>query len=101
MQFDFAYMRKPVVYYHHTDIPPHYEEGCFYYDTMAFGEICKNHDEMVKTLIPYMETNCAIKPQFKARIDDFFAYDDHNNCERIYQDALAFQQEIDARKKQK
>ena len=101
VQFDFAYMRKPVVYYHHTDIPPHYEEGCFYYDTMAFGEICKNHDEMVKTLISYMEANCAIKPQFKARIDDFFAYDDHNNCERIYQDALAFQQEIDARKKQK
>lgn len=101
VQFDFAYMRKPVVYYHHTDIPPHYEEGCFYYDTMAFGEICTSHEEMIATLLDYMKNACTIKPQFKARIDDFFAYDDHNNCARIYQDALAFQNEIDARKQQK
>ena len=40
IQFDFAYMRKPLVYLHHKDIPQHYEEGTFHYDTMAFGEIC-------------------------------------------------------------
>ena len=40
VQFDFAYMRKPVVYLHHNDIPQHDENGTFFYDTMGFGEIC-------------------------------------------------------------
>ena len=35
IQFDFAYMRKPLVYLHHNDIPQHYEEGAYHYDTMA------------------------------------------------------------------
>ena len=84
VQFDFAYMRKPVVYLHHDDIPQHYEEGTFHYDTMAFGEICHNNDELIDLLIEYMSNDCKMKPEYVARADDFFHYDDHNNCERIY-----------------
>ena len=51
IQFDFAYMRKPLVYLHHKDIPQHYEEGTFHYDTMAFGEICHDNDELIHTLL--------------------------------------------------
>lgn len=93
VQFDFAYMRKPVVYFHPPKLPPHYEEGRFFYDTQGFGEICREIDELVETLCGYMESGCELKPFYRARQDDFFAFDDRENCRRIYEDALQYQKE--------
>ena len=84
VQFDFAYMRKPVLYLHSDEIPAHYEEGTFFYDTMAFGEIARTNDELISLLIEYMENDCRMKEKFRLRADDFFAFSDHNNCQRIY-----------------
>lgn len=91
IQFDFAYMRKPLVYLHHKDIPQHYEEGTFFYDTMAFGEICHDNDELIDMLCEYMANGCQMKEEYVRRADDFFYYDDHNNCERIYKEMLDYQ----------
>lgn len=91
VQFDFAYMRKPVVYLHHHDIPKHYEEGTFHYDTMGFGEICEDNDELIDVLISYMQNNCEMKPEYRRRADDFFRFDDHDNCERIYDVMIDYQ----------
>ena len=30
-----------------------------------------------------MKNDCVIKDLYKKRADDFFAFDDFNNCERI------------------
>ena len=91
VQFDFAYMRKPVVYLHHNAIPQHYEEGTFFYDTMGFGEICHDNNELIDLLIDYMKHDCVMKEEYRKRADDFFTYDDHNNCARIYQEMLKYQ----------
>jgi CDP-glycerol glycerophosphotransferase (TagB/SpsB family) len=93
IQFDFAYMRKPLVYLHHKDIPQHYEEGSFFYDTMAFGEICHDNDELIDVLCEYMENGCQMKEEYVKRADDFFYYRDHNNCERIYKEMRRYQEE--------
>lgn len=90
VQFDFAYMRKPVVYYHPPKLPPHYKEGGFFYDSMGFGEICTEHEEMVDCLCEYMENNCELKPFYRKRADDFFAYSDQNSCQRIYDDMTEY-----------
>ncbi len=84
VQFDFAYMRKPVVYLHHRDIPQHYEEGTFFYETMGFGEICHTNDELIDVLVKYMKNDCKMPEEYRRRADDFFAYSDRHNCERIY-----------------
>lgn len=84
IQFDFAYMRKPVLYLHHKDMPTHYEEGTYHYDTMAFGEICHDNEELIDQLIDYMKNDCKMKPEYVKRVDDFFKFSDNNNCERIY-----------------
>lgn len=84
VQFDFAYMRKPVVYYHTPLLPPHYEEGGFFHDTMGFGEICIDEEQLVNTLCEYMENNCVMKEFYVERANNFFAYSDHSNCERVY-----------------
>lgn len=91
VQFDFAYMRKPVVYYHPPKLPPHYVEGGFFYDTQGFGEICTEHEELVNVLCEYMERECRLKPFYQKRQDDFFAFDDHKSCERIFNDAYEYQ----------
>ncbi len=88
VQFDFAYMRKPVVYYHSLKLPPHYDEGCFIYETMGFGEICQEEEELIKLLCQYMENGCQMSEKYRERADDFFAFRDHNNCERIYQEMI-------------
>lgn len=95
VQFDFAYMRKPLVYLHHDDIPQHYEEGTFHYDTMAFGEICRNNDELIDTLIEYMKNDCVMKEEFRKRADDFFAFSDHDNCRRIYDVMIDYFRRLD------
>ncbi|MGN0453044.1 MAG: CDP-glycerol glycerophosphotransferase family protein, partial [Ruminococcus sp.] len=90
VQFDFAYMRKPIVYYHPSSLPPHYEAGGIDYPTQGFGPICKEHDELVDTVCEFMENNCEAKEEYKLRADDFFAFDDYNNCKRIYEEILNF-----------
>lgn len=91
VQFDFAYMRKPILYYHPTELPPHYEEGGFLYETMGFGEIATTEDALVDALIEYMSRDCRMKKTYRQRADDFFAYDDHNSCKRIYDDLYHYQ----------
>lgn len=85
VQFDFAYMRKPVLYYHPDSLPPHYEEGGLIYDTMGFGPICKNHRQIVDALCKAMRRNCENEELYIQRANDFFAFDDFNNCKRIYE----------------
>ena len=91
IQFDFAYMRKPLVYLHHNDIPQHYEEGAYHYDTMSFGEIVHTNDELIDKLIEYMSTGCVMKDTYRRRADEFFAFDDHDNCKRIYTEMIKYQ----------
>lgn len=94
VQFDFAYMRKPIVYYHHPKLPPHYKESGFSYEKLGFGEICDNNDELVNYLCEYMEDNCNMKEFYKKRADDFFEFSDYNNCKRIYDDLKDYQSKI-------
>ncbi|MBR6404298.1 MAG: CDP-glycerol glycerophosphotransferase family protein [Eubacterium sp.] len=94
IQFDFAYMRKPLVYYHPEELEAHYEEGTFHYDTMAFGEIVRKKDELVSLLIDYMKNGCEMKEIYRMRADDFFEYDDRNNCQRIYDEMIRYQEDL-------
>lgn len=88
VQFDFAYMYKPIVYFHPKELPPSYDEGEYKYETMSLGEIVNNTDDLVETLCKYMDNNCKIKDEYKDRIDKFFKYHDFNNCERIYNEVM-------------
>lgn len=87
--FDFAYLRKPVIYTHfdsqdffggkHTVKP-----GYFDFERDGFGEVEYDLDSTVNRIIEYMENSCQLKDMYRERIDDFFAYNDQNNCQRIY-----------------
>ncbi|MBR1899538.1 MAG: CDP-glycerol glycerophosphotransferase family protein [Lachnospiraceae bacterium] len=92
--FDFAYLRKPVIYtqfdkdaFFEGQI---YGEGYFDYDKDGFGPVCCDYESTVKALIEAVERDCALLPQYRERLDSFFAYSDQRNCERIYKEIKGY-----------
>ena len=84
--FDFAYLKKPVIYYQPESFGEfHYEKGYYDYETMGFGEIIKTEEELVSLVKEYIETDCQMKEKYKKRVEKFFKYNDKNNCKRTYE----------------
>ena len=83
--FDFAYLKKPVLYYHYSN-DYHFDlnDSYFDYNTMGFGEVVNNEEELVNLIIDYINNDCQIKKDYLKRINDFFLYTDKNNCKRVY-----------------
>jgi len=82
VHFDFAYEKKPVIYYQFDYY--HFERGYFDFDTMGFGDVISNHEILIDKMISYMENQCEMEAKYKDRVDSFFAYNDFNNRERVY-----------------
>lgn len=88
--FDFVYLRKPIVY---AQIDAEeffsgkhmYSTGYFDYERDGFGEVEYTLENTVDRIIEYMENGCVLKDKYRQRIDSFFAFDDHNNRERVCQ----------------
>ena len=71
----------------------HYTEGGLIYDTMGFGPICTEHEQIIETLCNYMHSDCQMLEEYRQRADRFFAFDDFDNCERIYQAVRQYEDE--------
>lgn len=85
--FDFAYLKKPVVYAQ-FDIDDFYKEhswdkGYFSYERDAFGPTPHNYEDTVNAIIKYLENDCKMEENYINKVDKFFAYTDRNNCKRI------------------
>ena len=90
---DFAYLRKPVIYAQfdkdrffsgeHT-----YKKGYFDYEKDGFGEVVYELDNLIDLIISYMENGCRMSDKYKNRVENFFAYHDCNNCQRVYEKIL-------------
>ena len=95
--FDFAYLRKPVVYAQfdremffsgaHTTRP-----GYFDYERDGFGEVTKDLEETVDVLIDYMENDCRMKEEYNRKVDAFFTFNDRNNCQRVFERIMELDQ---------
>ena len=86
--FDFAYMRKPIIY-SQFDADEFFAgdhvvtRGYFDYERDGFGEVTKSLSETVDTLISYIKSGCKLKDKYRERIDSFFVYSDKENSKRI------------------
>jgi hypothetical protein len=97
IQFDFAYMKKPVVYFQPSELPPSYKDAIFRYEEHAFGPIAASTDELVREINSLMLANQSMSGLFVARVDQFFLFSDRNNCERIYRVAREVSEPIKRR----
>ena len=81
--FDFAYLKKPLIYYQQDD-DYHNLSSYFDYETMGFGEVVKSEDELVDVIIDYINNDCKMKEKYVGRVKNFYKFNDKNNCERVY-----------------
>lgn len=86
--FDFAYMKKPLLYYQ-FDLEKfrerHYQQGYFSYEKDGFGEICNKEEILIEKLEVYFKNSCTLADVYKHRIEDFFTLYDNKNCERNFE----------------
>lgn len=81
--FDFAYMKKPIVFYQFDEAEfraNQYAEGYFDYHANPLGEWSGTLDECLGLLKEQIERGC---PQ-NDNVKEFFEIYDDKNCERIY-----------------
>ena len=83
VQFDFADMRKPVIYYQPGELTPQYGSGHFSYAENGFGPIETDRDDLTERICAAMEQGCPMGGEYEERVDAFFPYKDHDNCRRI------------------
>ena len=92
--FDFAYLRKPVVYCHFDReeffTGEHvYTKGYFEYEREGFGEVVYALEPLTDLIIQYVQEDCRLKELYRKRIDSFFAFHDKNCCSRVTEKILA------------
>ena len=81
--FDFAYNKKPVIYYQYGD-DYNFKNGYFNYESMGFGEIVDDESDLINMIENYLGNNCKMKDIYKKRVDNFYMFNDKNNCKRVY-----------------
>ena len=91
IQFDFAYMNKPIIYYQPKELPPTYDEAVYTYKNDSLGEMTETHAQLISKVCEYMENGCQVPSKYKKRMDSFFYHHDHNNAKRIYEAAVKVQ----------
>lgn len=85
---DFAYMRKPVLYYqfdYEQFRKGHMGEGYYDYEQDGFGPICSNENELIQALEKTASEDFCMEHQYTKRCDAFFYYHDRNYCKRNYE----------------
>lgn len=87
--FDFAYLKKPIVYYQ-FDYSDYYGEQYrpapyFEYARNGFGEIETEPEMLKRRILEYAAGGCRMKPEYVRRVDDFYAFRDKGNCRRVYE----------------
>ncbi len=83
--FDFAYMRKPIIFYQFDEKEfreKQYAEGYFDYHATTLGEWCEDLDKLLYLLEQQLEKGLPLIPEEDVQM--FFPLRDTKNSERIY-----------------
>ena len=86
--FDFAYMKKPSIYYQfdsNTFFAKHYKKGYFDYSENGFGDVALSVEELLLSLKGNIDLDFVPNMRYLERMNSFFELYDDCNCERIYQ----------------
>lgn len=84
---DFAYMEKPLLYYH-FDYEKYrrgqYQDGYYSYENDGFGKVVAKEDELFTELEAILNNGIKMPEVYLNRVKTFFAFHDNKNCERTF-----------------
>ena len=89
--FDFAYMKKPVIFFQFDDEEyhsKHFKKGYFDFYMDGFGNVCKTTDEVIDATLLSVQNQCFMDMKYANRVETFFAYQDNNNCKRTFEEII-------------
>lgn len=91
--FDFAYLRKPVVYAQFDKLNFYagqvYDEGYFSYEEHGFGPVVYDLKSAIDQVIRFVQDDCNMSKKYQHRLDEFFGWNDRRNSQRVYQAILS------------
>ena len=85
--FDFAYMRKPAIYYQFDEkqyFDTHYKKAYFDYRDNGFGPVAQNIEGILNELHNIVKNGYRMANCYYKRAIEFFPLYDTKNCERIF-----------------
>ncbi len=85
--FDFAYMKKPEVFFQFDEEEyrsQHYAKGYFDYREDAFGPVLADTASVVRYLMRMLQSGCKMESTYLDRVNGFFTLRDAKNCERNF-----------------
>ena len=87
ISFDFAYQRRPVLYYQFDAERFYQTRGMMLLDPTRelFGERVIRHQDVVASLHSFFAGDKKMQKKYRSRADSFFSFSDARNCERIYE----------------
>jgi hypothetical protein len=86
--FDFAYMKKPLLYYQFDQDAFRkfqYQEGYFSYENNGFGEVFVDESPLIDLIKKYAQNNFVLNDMYRERINNFFMFFDNDNCKRNFE----------------
>src|SRR5699024_291509 len=88
VHFDFAYMKKPVLYYQFDKKKfnkDHYQFK-YSYDEAGLGPICKTEGEVIDKINSIVNNNFLMGEKYQKRLKNTFKYQDQNNTKRNFEE---------------
>lgn len=88
--YDFAYMRKPVLYYQFDFdefMSKHFQDDRIDYIKNGYGDVCKTEEDLIRHIINFNE-DFELSEKYKKRINTVFLFHDDKNCERIFNEIM-------------
>lgn len=88
VHFDFAYMKKPVLYYQFDKeefFEKQYLRGNFVVEEDGFGTVAYEKEELIRELKKLWEHGFQMQEKYYDRMREFYQIYDDRNCERVYQ----------------
>lgn len=88
VQFDFAYMKKPMLYYQFDEAQywgTHHDVGYFNYRADGFGPVVTDQSSLLSEIDHALMLDGAMAPEYAQRVDNIFDQVDEQNCARNYQ----------------
>lgn len=82
VHFDFSYCKKPVIYYQFDE--HHFEKSYFSFEEHGFGPVVNEFDTLLNELKHLIDNESKMDEQYVTRVENFYEFNDHNNCERVY-----------------
>lgn len=89
IHFDFAYLRKPVIYYQFDKeefLNKHTADDIWFdYEKMGFGPVVNSQEKLEKEIKTYLEIGMKNSQKYLDRIHKTFPYFDKNSSRRVYE----------------